>query len=61
MVVCKAGRRCGWGVVGRCRGSAAVLPRLVCGVSGRLLERVGVVGDTPVRESTAGGLGGVPE
>jgi hypothetical protein len=32
-----------------------------CGVSGRLLERAGVVGDTPVRESTAGGLGGVPE
>ena len=47
-----------WGVV------VEVLPRFrgsCCGVSGRLLERVGVVGDTPVRESTAGGLGGVPE
>ena len=57
----EAGRRCGRGVVGRCRVSAAALARLVCGVSGRLLERVGVVGDTPVRESTAVGLGGVPE
>jgi hypothetical protein len=47
-----------WGVV------VEVLPRFrgsCCGVSGRPLERVGVVGDTPVRESTAGGLGGVPE
>ena len=41
-----------------------ILPsfRELCrGVSGRLLERVAVAGESPVRESTAHGLGFVPE
>jgi hypothetical protein len=58
---CQAGRRCGVGVVGYGRGDSAESPRSWCGVSGRLLERVGVVGDTPVRENTARGLGRAPE
>jgi hypothetical protein len=58
---CQAGRRCGVGVVGRGRGDPAGSSRSWCGVSGRLLERVGVVGDTPVRESTACGLDRAPE
>ena len=33
----------------------------VRGVSGRLLERVAVVGESPVRENTDRGLGIVPE
>ena len=33
----------------------------VCGVSGRPLERVAVVGESPVRENAARGLGRVPE
>ena len=55
------GRGCGCGVVGRDRmGSAGPVMR-VCGVSGRLLERVAVVGESPVRENTAQRVDCVPE
>ena len=33
----------------------------VRGVSGRLLERVAVVGESPVRENLCGGVGVAPE
>ena len=46
-----AGRRCGCGVVGHDRRGAAVFLVLRSGVSGRLLERVAVVGESPVREN----------
>jgi hypothetical protein len=39
------------GVVGHCRGSSAGVPNVVWCVSGRPLERVGVEGETPVREN----------
>jgi hypothetical protein len=52
--------RCGMGVVGRCRGTSAwVLGACWC-VSGRPLERVGVEGETPVRENMLGVSDGVP-
>ena len=47
-----------WGCV------VVVLPdcrRHVRGVSGRLLERVAVVGESPVRENTAGVVDVIPE
>jgi hypothetical protein len=47
-----------WGFV------VGVLPDFrghVRGVSGRLLERVAVVGESPVRENTACVLDGIPE
>ena len=47
----QAGGRCGVGVVGHCRGSSAGVPNVVWCVSGRPLERVGVEGETPVREN----------
>jgi hypothetical protein len=56
-----AGRRCGCGVVGRERMSTAVFVVLHSGVSGRLLERVAVVGESPVRESIWCGSVCVPE
>ena len=56
-----AGRRCGGGVVGFRRVGAAVPAKPCCSVSGRLLERVAVVGESPVRESTVSGLDVVPE
>ncbi len=56
-----AGRRCGRGVVGRGRVDSAGSARLLCGVSGRLLERVAVVGESPVRENAMRGLDCVPE
>ncbi len=56
-----AGRRCGWGVVGRGRVGSAGPARLVCGVSGKLLERAAVVGESPVRENAMRGLDRVPE
>ncbi len=34
---------------------------VLCGVSGRLLERVAVVGESPVRENIARAVGVVPE
>ena len=34
---------------------------VVCGVSGRLLERVAVVGESPVRESAACVVDVIPE
>ena len=55
------GRGCGGGVVGFRRGGAAVPPVLCSGVSGRLLERVAVVGESPVRENTACVMDGIPE
>jgi hypothetical protein len=48
-----AGGRCGVGVVGRDRVEAAVSAMFRCGVSGRFLERVAVVGESPVRENSA--------
>src|SRR5689334_24154481 len=51
----RAGRCCGRGVVGRDRMGAAVSVVPFAGVSGRLLERVAVVGESPVRENTCGG------
>jgi hypothetical protein len=60
-MLCQAGRRCSVGVVGRGRVDPAGSARSWCGVSGRLLERVAVVGESPVRENTACGLDRVPE
>ena len=37
------------------------LRRWSCGVSGRLLERVAVVGESPVRENITGGVDRIPE
>ncbi len=60
-MLCQAGRRCSVGVVGRGRVGSAESARSWCGVSGRFLERVAVVGESPVRESTACGLDHAPE
>ena len=60
-VLCQAGRRCSVGVVGRDRRWAAACLMVVCGVSGRPLERVTVVGESPVRESAARIVGCTPE
>ena len=49
------------GVVGFRRWGSAEPQIVVCGVSGRLLERVAVVGESPVHESSARGLDDVPE
>jgi hypothetical protein len=57
----KAGGRCDRGVVGLDRTDSAGFVMLVCGVSGKPLERVAVVGESPVRESTVHGMGLVPE
>ena len=57
----KAGRRCGWGVVGRGRVDSAGSAKPWRGVSGRLLERVAVAGESPVHENSARGLDDVPE
>jgi hypothetical protein len=56
-----AGGRCDWGVVGCGRVGSAGPAKLVCGVSGKPLERVAVVGESPVRESAMPGLGCFPE
>jgi hypothetical protein len=56
-----AGGRCGVGVVGRDRAGTTVPAMLCCGVSGRLLERVAVVGESPVRENIMHGVDRVPE
>ena len=56
-----AGGRCGVGVVGRDRVGTTVSAMLCHGVSGRFLERVAVVGESPVRESTVHGMDRVPE
>ena len=55
------GRGCGGGVVGFRRGGTAVFPVLRAGVSGRFLERVAVVGESPVRENTACVMDRIPE
>jgi len=60
-VLCQAGRRCSVGVVGRDRRWAAACLMVVCGVSGRPLERVAVVGESPVRENIAHAMERVPE
>ena len=52
-MLCQAGRRCSVGVVGRGRVDPAGSARSWCGVSGRFLERVAVVGESPVRENSA--------
>jgi hypothetical protein len=57
----RAGRCCGLGVVGRRRSEAAISGMLFRGVSGRFLERVAVVGESPVRENIMLGMDGVPE
>jgi hypothetical protein len=51
-MLCQAGRRCSVGVVGSGRSPTAVGLIVLCGVSGRFLERVAVVGESPVRENT---------
>jgi hypothetical protein len=56
-----AGRRCGCGVVGFRRVDTAVSAKPCRSVSGRLLERVAVVGESPVRENIVSGLDVVPE
>ncbi len=60
-MLCQAGRRCSVGVVGYGRVGPAGPARSLCGVSGRFLERVAVVGESPVRENTTPGLGLAPE
>ena len=55
------GRGCGCGVVGSHRWGSAGPQKWLVGVSGRLLERVAVVGESPVRESTACVMDGMPE
>ena len=59
--MCQAGRRCSVGVVGRGRMDSAESVKSLCGVSGRFLERVAVVGESPVRESTYRAVDVVPE
>jgi hypothetical protein len=56
-----AGRRCGLGVVGFRRMNTAVFVMVCCGVSGRFLERVAVVGESPVRENIMHVVDVVPE
>ena len=51
-----AGRRCGLGVVGFRRAGSAELAMVCCDVSGRFLERVAVVGESPVRENIMHGM-----
>ena len=58
---CQAGRRCDVGVVGCRRRWTAVCLTAWCRVSGRLLERVAVVGESPVRESIACVVDVIPE
>ena len=60
-MLCQAGRRCSVGVVGCGRVGTAVSAALLRGVSGRFLERVAVVGESPVRENTACGVDCIPE
>jgi hypothetical protein len=60
-VLCQAGRRCSVGVVGCDRRWAAACLMVVCGVSGRPLERVAVVGESPVRENVAHVMDCIPE
>ena len=60
-MLCQAGRRCSVGVVGRGRVDPAGSARSWCGVSGRFLERVAVVGESPVRENTACVMDRIPE
>jgi hypothetical protein len=60
-MLCQAGRRCSVGVVGFDRMGSAEPVKSWCGVSGRFLERVAVVGESPVRENTACGLDCAPE
>jgi hypothetical protein len=60
-VLCQAGRRCSVGVVGCDRMGSAESVMVVCGVSGRPLERVAVVGESPVRESVTHAVGCTPE
>ena len=50
---CQAGRRCDVGVVGFRRMDSAESVTAWCCVSGRPLERVAVVGESPVRENMA--------
>ena len=59
--LCQAGRRCSVGVVGCDRMGSAESVMVVCGVSGRPLERVAVVGESPVRENITGGVDRIPE
>ena len=55
------GRGCGCGVVGCGRRGSAEL-RIVClCVSGRFLERVAVVGESPVRENAQSMMDCIPE
>ena len=56
-----AGRRCGLGVVGFRRVGSAEPATVCCGVSGRFLERVAVVGESPVRENITHVMDVVPE
>ena len=60
-VLCQAGRRCSVGVVGFDRIVSAETVIVWCGVSGRSLERVAVVGESPVRENIARTMGFVPK
>ena len=60
-VLCQAGRRCSVGVVGYDRMGSAESVMVLCGVSGRLLERVTVVGESPVRENATRIVGCTPE
>ena len=58
---CQAGRRCDVGVVGCRRRWTAVCLTAWCRVSGRPLERVAVVGESPVRESSVRVVDDAPE
>jgi hypothetical protein len=49
------------GVVGCDRMGSAESVMVVCGVSGRPLERVAVVGESPVRENVAHVMERTPE
>ena len=60
-MLCQAGRRCSVGVVGCGRSDSAESGKSWRSVSGRPLERVAVVGDSPVRENSARGLDCIPE
>jgi hypothetical protein len=60
-VLCQAGRRCSVGVVGHGRVDSAGSAKSFHGVSGRPLERVAVVGESPVRENVMVGLDCAPE
>jgi hypothetical protein len=60
-VSCQAGRRCGVGVVGWSRMNSAGFVMGLGGVSGRLLGRVAVEGESPVRENTVWLMGAAPE